>query len=320
MEFALAYTRVSTDFERQPNSVRIHDGAIRDYCALRSITVVDLEQENVSGKIPMEKRRGGARILRGLREGVEWQGRTVFPRHLLFGAVDRIGRRAGPMMMLVESLIQQGIRVHIAEPGIGNIDLNEPAGWSQFQTLCVQAEAEHRRLIKRIRDGFDRRRRDGLCCTDRAPYGWDAVPSGKLNPKPRAKHPEYFRQEPNPEQQHWLRQMIEWRFPLAPFDQITNSDLRMTNEAAARGSAVPQFVNRNSKIENGLSLTAIAARLNALGAPTKTEGGRAWKNNRKELITTSGLWHAGNVKRILENPATLALANEMFGEPLAEAA
>jgi DNA invertase Pin-like site-specific DNA recombinase len=302
--FALAYTRVSLDFERQPNSVAVHDASIRDYCALRSIVIVELFQENKSGTVPMERRPVGAQVLRGLREGVYHQGQLVRPTHLIFGAVDRIGRRAGPMMMLAEALMKRGIRVHIAEPGIGCLDLNQPAGWQQFQQLCVQAEGEQRRTVKRIRDTNDRRRRDGFCLTDRAPYGWDAVPSGILNPKPGRKHAELFRKEVNPEQMPWLRQMILWRWPLAPFHRLA-AECASSSPLPAPCSALPAP-------RSALSLKEIARRLQSAGAPTATPAGVPWKNSLGETMTTSGLWQAGNVARILGNPDTLALAQEIF--------
>lgn len=277
-QFGLAYTRVSTDFETQANSVAVNDGIIRDYCAARRITVVGLFQEDITGKVPMEQRPEGRQVLAALAAGVPWQGQTVKPTHLIFGAVDRIGRRAAAMMNLVEGLLKQGIRVHIAEAGIGCIDLNEPAGWQMFQMLCVFAEGEQRRISKRIKDTLGYRRRAGYC-TGTVPYGWTSEGTSQFRTKGDVTI-ELRKLVPHPEQQRVLRDCIlPWHY------------------------------------RDGWGIVRIARALNEAGIPARRPAGELVTGHQGLPAVADGLWRKGHVESILGNLATRSLARELGYQP-----
>lgn len=273
-QYGLAYTRVSLDFETQANRVVINDPKIRSYCEFKRITIVPpLYQENVSGTIPLERRPEGAALLEALDEGVEWQGRIIRPDHLIFGAVDRIGRRAAPMMTLVEGLLARGLRVHIAEAGIGCIDLNEPAGWQLFQMLCVFAESEQRSLSKRTRDSLAVRRKAGYC-VGQVPYGFLAVPTGIVRALrggvERAEH----RLVEHPEEHPRLLAMLEKRHV------------------------------------QGWGWKKIAAWLRATGVPHRHPAGTVVTAGLHRFLS-EGRWEVEHVRQIVNNGYSRALARSL---------
>jgi DNA invertase Pin-like site-specific DNA recombinase len=274
-DYAIAYTRVSLDFETQAHSVQVNDGKIRDYCGQRHLTVAALFQEDITGKVPMEKRPEGRRVLDALDHGIEWQGELVRPGHLIFGAVDRIGRRAAAMMNLVEGLLKRGIQVHIAEAGIGCIDLNEPAGWQMFQMLCVFAEGEQRRTAKRIGDTIVHRRQAGYL-VGTVPYGQRAVPTGTVRTLRSGQRREEKRLEPDPEQQRVLREII-----------------------------LPR------RYRDRVGTVRIARELNDLAIPTRQAPGELVKGHQGLPVPSRGIWTQRHVDRILANLYTAKLAREL---------
>jgi site-specific DNA recombinase len=99
-----AYLRVSTDEQRERQSINTQRAFAERYCALHSLSVFRVyADDGVSGTIPLEKRPEGSQILHDARLGKFAQ--------LLIYKLDRLGRETRLILNAVAELEKLGVRV-----------------------------------------------------------------------------------------------------------------------------------------------------------------------------------------------------------------
>ena len=158
-----------------------------------------------------------------------------------------------------------------------NVDTRTAMGRAFMQIAAVFAELERARIRERIQDGLDRKRHDGEVIGS-VPFGWDAEETGEVT----AKGVKIRRLVANADEQKWI--------------------LHIARRRAA-----------------GASLNSIAKDLNRAGVATKRRGERLNMRSSKSspLVTkrTSGLWQAGQVKKIFQNKKVQAFLSQFEASP-----
>lgn len=106
-------------------------------------------QEEVSGKVPAQQRKGFSKLLERMEAGDT----------LVVTKLDRLGRDTSDVKSTVELLASLGIRVHCLQ--LGGTDLTSPAGKMTMTVLAAVAEFERDLLIERTQAGLARAKAEG---------------------------------------------------------------------------------------------------------------------------------------------------------------
>ncbi|CAN5133202.1 recombinase family protein [soil metagenome] len=163
---AALYLRVSSDEQRERQSIKTQREFFEQYCKLYNLEVVEVyEDDGVSGTIPLYERPEGRRLLE------DAQAKKF--ETLLVYRLDRLGRS---LLVIVDGhdrlLEGAGVALKSAtEP----IDTSNPSGRLIFQMLASFAEYERETIGERTRAGLHRAFRDGKH-TGRIPYGYKLSP------------------------------------------------------------------------------------------------------------------------------------------------
>ena len=126
------YLRVSSDEQRENETIEVQRDFLRRYCELHGLEAVgEYPDDGVTGTIPLAKRPHGARLLQDANAG-KFGG-------VLFYRVSRLGRRLAVALEAYEQLDATGVIVKSAtEP----IDTSTPIGRFIFQMLSSFAELD----------------------------------------------------------------------------------------------------------------------------------------------------------------------------------
>ncbi|AFZ66103.1 recombinase family protein [Deinococcus peraridilitoris] len=108
---------------------------------------------------------------------------------VLISSVDRLARRTGIAYAVLEELLDTGMEVHSADMGV--IDPKDEMSALNFGVRSVFAQADHMRIVKRLREGMRAKVRRGKPVVPPSGYGWQAG--------------EIFEEEAG-----WIRQMYAW--------------------------------------------------------------------------------------------------------------
>jgi putative DNA-invertase from lambdoid prophage Rac len=131
MPRVFAYCRVSTHDQTTDNQTQEIAAAGFIVEPQRAIA------ETVSGSVPASERPGFRQLLNKLERGDV----------LVVTKLDRLGRNAMDVRATVESLAQEGIRVHCL--ALGGVDLSSPAGRMTMGVIAAVAEFERDLLVER---------------------------------------------------------------------------------------------------------------------------------------------------------------------------
>lgn len=155
------YARVSTDEQREQQTIETQRRALDRYCAAYEITPVGhFQDDGISGTVPFAQRPAGARLLTEVAAG---RVRTV-----LVWRLDRVGRNAREVLNAIHALEAAGARlISVTE----SFDTSTPAGRLQLNMLASIAEFERDSIIQRSDEGMARRLTDTTWMGGRAPYG-----------------------------------------------------------------------------------------------------------------------------------------------------
>lgn len=161
------YMRVSSEEQREKESIETQDGFLEEYCKLYGHQVVGIyKDEAISGTVPMRERPEGRKLLEDAKAG-------AFDVILSY-KLDRIGRSLLVVVDTHDRLQEAGVSLRSAtEP----IDTSTPAGRLIFQMLASFAEFERATIIERSRDGLQRAFKKGVQL-GRIPYGYDISEEG----------------------------------------------------------------------------------------------------------------------------------------------
>lgn len=143
MARTFAYCRVSTAEQSTDNQVREIEAAGFLVDPKRVVT------ETISGSIAAMERTGFARLIDRLEAGDV----------LVVTKLDRLGRNAMDVRRTVETLAEDGVRVHCL--ALGGVDLTSPAGKMTMGVIAAVAEFERDLLIERTQAGLRRARATG---------------------------------------------------------------------------------------------------------------------------------------------------------------
>lgn len=138
-----AYCRVSTADQTTENQAREIEGAGFKVDPKRIIA------ETVSGSVAAMERKGFAKLVDRLEAG----------DILIVTKLDRLGRNAMDVRSTVDSLAQEGVKVHCL--ALGGVDLTSPAGKMTMGVIAAVAEFERDLLVERTQAGLSRAKAEG---------------------------------------------------------------------------------------------------------------------------------------------------------------
>ncbi len=161
------YLRVSSDEQRERQSIKTQREFFEQYCKLYDLEAVEVyEDDGVSGTISLHERPEGRRLL----EDVQAEKFET----LLVYRLDRLGRSLLVIVDAHDGLQVSGVSLRSAtEP----IDTSNPSGRLIFQMLASFAEYERETIGERTRAGLHRAFRNGKHL-GRIPYGYDINEAG----------------------------------------------------------------------------------------------------------------------------------------------
>ncbi len=167
-ERVAVYMRVSSDEQRERETIEIQRDFLNEYCRLYGLEVADVyADDGVSGTIPLHERPEGRRLLEDAKAG-------KFATLLVY-RLDRLGRSLLVTVDAHDRLQAAGVALKSAtEP----IDTSNPGGRLIFQMLASFAEYERAAIAERTRAGLHRAYRGGKH-TGRIPYGYRLGADGK---------------------------------------------------------------------------------------------------------------------------------------------
>ncbi len=143
MARTFAYCRVSTTDQTTDNQAREIEGAGFKVDPKRIIA------ETVSGSVAAMERKGFAKLVDRLEAG----------DILIVTKLDRLGRNAMDVRSTVDSLAQEGVKVHCL--ALGGVDLTSAAGKMTMGVIAAVAEFERDLLVERTQAGLSRAKADG---------------------------------------------------------------------------------------------------------------------------------------------------------------
>jgi site-specific DNA recombinase len=163
------YLRVSSEEQRDRETIEIQDEFLEEYCRPYGLEVADVyADDGISGTIPLHERPEGRRLLQDAREG-------KFQMVLVY-RLDRLGRSLLVIVDAHDRLQNAGVSLRSAtEP----IDTSTPSGRLIFQILASFAEYERKTIRERTRAGMHRAYRSGRNMGV-VPYGYRTDEHGRL--------------------------------------------------------------------------------------------------------------------------------------------
>jgi site-specific DNA recombinase len=155
------YLRVSSEEQRDRETIEIQDEFLEQYRSLYELEVAEIyKDDGISGTIPLHERPEGKRLLEDAKAG---KFNTV-----LVYKLDRLGRSLLVIVDAHDRLQAAGVALRSAtEP----IDTSTPSGRLNFQMLASIAEFERASIRDRTRNGLHRAWRNGKQ-TGSVPYGY----------------------------------------------------------------------------------------------------------------------------------------------------
>ena len=160
------YLRVSSEEQRERETMEIQREFLEQYCQLYGLEVADVyEDDGVSGTIPLNERPAGRRLLEDAAQ--ERFGAVLVSK------LDRLGRTLLVIVDAHDRLQEAGGGVGLVS-GREPIDTSNPSGRLIFQMLASFAEYDRENIAERTQAGqrraFFRGRQVGAI-----PYGYDIV-------------------------------------------------------------------------------------------------------------------------------------------------
>jgi site-specific DNA recombinase len=171
----LLYGRNSTDDQAEAGTIENQQGFLRNYVGLYRLNVVgEFWDEGVSGRVPLQERPDGRRLLAAARA----RPGAAVPCYRL----DRMGRSLRSLLDAHAELEAAGVAIRSAtEP----FDTSTSIGKFLFQLLGSLAELEKSTIAERTMLGRDRVARTGKWTGGPIPLGYDLDAAGCLTPSAR---------------------------------------------------------------------------------------------------------------------------------------
>jgi len=168
------YLRVSSDEQREKETIKTQEDALRRFAEMTDVEVFDwYKDDGISGTIPMAKRPEGARLLHDAALG-------CFDEVVVF-KIDRLGRDDLDPIIVWKQLEGLSVSVRSVTEGVSRI--------FDYHIRVAMGAEERRALLERSKAGMDRAAREGRYCGGIVPLGFMAegkkpnvrlVPSDKV--------------------------------------------------------------------------------------------------------------------------------------------
>ncbi|HJT58432.1 MAG TPA: recombinase family protein [Ktedonobacteraceae bacterium] len=159
---AAMYLRVSTEEQREKQSIETQRTFARSYCASNNISPYGwYEDDGISGMIPLEQRKDGYRLLADARAGII---DAIFVYKL-----DRLGREPRLILNAVNDFESLGVQIiSMTEP----FETSNPSGRFLLTILSAVAGLERDTIIQRSMEGSNRLAREGAWLGGIVPFGY----------------------------------------------------------------------------------------------------------------------------------------------------
>ena len=159
---AAIYLRVSTEEQRERQSIATQRDFGQRFCALHELPIVEIyADDGISGTVPLEGRQEGKRLLEDARS-------RKFDEVLVY-KLDRLGREPRLILNAVKELEDLGVVVRsMTEP----FETRTPSGRFLLTILSGVAGLERDNIIQRSAEGIGRLVRAGAWVGGVAPYGY----------------------------------------------------------------------------------------------------------------------------------------------------
>jgi site-specific DNA recombinase len=155
------YLRVSSDEQRERESIKTQQEFFEQYCKLYELEVAETyADDGVSGTIPLYERPEGMPLLEDVRA-------EKFETLLVY-RLDRLGRS---LLVIVDAHYRLQVDGTSLRSATEPIDTSNPSGRLIFQMLASFAEYERETIGERTRAGLHRAFRGGKYM-GRVPYGY----------------------------------------------------------------------------------------------------------------------------------------------------
>src|SRR5215216_4231169 len=159
------YLRVSSEEQRDRETIELQRNFLEQYCNLHELEVTDVYEDNgVSGTIPVHERPEGRRLIEEAKGG-------GFGTVLVY-RLDRLGRSLLVIVDAHDRLEEAGVAMR---SGTEPIDTSNPSGRLSFQMLASFAEFERASIRERTQASLHRALRNGKQL-GMIPYGYDIAP------------------------------------------------------------------------------------------------------------------------------------------------
>lgn len=167
-----AYVRVSSDLQKERQTIQNQLAALKSYASANKITIKHIfADDGVSGTIPITQRSDGRRL-------IEEASRRTFDTLLLF-RIDRLSRDTLDLLKTVKQLEEYGVSVRsITEP----FETSSPVGKFTLTMVSSMAQMEKDTIRDRSRLGMKRGAESGRWMGGRAPFGYQIL-NGRLEIK-----------------------------------------------------------------------------------------------------------------------------------------
>jgi site-specific DNA recombinase len=159
---AAIYLRVSTEEQRDRQSIATQRDFAERHCAHLEILIVDFyADDGVSGTVPLDQRPQGARMFKDARAG-------KFDAVLVY-KLDRLGRESLLILQAVQQFQALGVPVKSMTE---SIEADTPEGEFNLTILSGVATLERKNILRRSAEGIGRLVREGAWVGGVAPYGY----------------------------------------------------------------------------------------------------------------------------------------------------
>lgn len=143
MEAAIGYVRVSTEAQATEGaSLQAQREKIEAYCKLHGLALVDLiEDQAVSGSVPLAERPGGLQIAASLKKHKA--------KHVVALKLDRLFRDAADALIQTRNWDEAGIGLHLIDIGGQSINTSTAMGRMFLTLMSGFAELERNLIAER---------------------------------------------------------------------------------------------------------------------------------------------------------------------------
>ena len=224
------YGRVSTDEQREKQTIETQVKKAKDFCKLHDLEIYDFYlDEGISGIVPIEKRPESRRLLEDAKK-------KTFSMVIVY-KLDRVGRDIVIIRNFLDFLNNHGIAFRsITEP----FDTSTAFGKSFMELLGVFAGFERSMIIERSKAGKERIAKEGKFTGGRIPLGYKVNEKGEYE----------IDEEPIPQLGISPAELVRYFFKAIAYEKKGTTEL--AKEMIQKGIPLPYsiFLLKQGKTEN----------------------------------------------------------------------